>query len=77
MTPMASGAKVTESGASVTHIFAGHDPLYQFEADSKWYKYIYVGGMLELRVYNVAEKYSCLSNALGSTRKAGRARNVN
>jgi RHS repeat-associated protein len=62
-------AKVTEGGASTTYIYAGHDPMYQVGADGKGYKYIYVGGSLQLRVYDAAEKYAYLSDALGSTRK--------
>ncbi len=62
-------AKVTEGGASTTYIYAGHDPMYQVGADGKGYKYIYVGGSLQLRVYDAGEKYAYLGDALGSTRK--------
>ncbi len=60
-------AKTKEGGTVIDFIYSGHDPMYQNSSAGN-NKFVYVGGCLEVRVFNGVDKYCYVSDGLGSTR---------
>lgn len=67
----ANGARaMTDEGGVITrYVYSDHDPIYYVSSDGKGHKNIYVGDKLEVQVVSPSEKWSYLTDALGSTRK--------
>ncbi len=62
-------AKTVEGTYTNRTVYNGHDPIYEVSsADSKGWKYLYLGSKLELRVVSPTEKTSYVCDALGSVR---------